>query len=78
MIADTAGVERRVFWPTQTLFTPLAAAILMVICSNKKTNYSTSPAHANLLPVPHFTHLSPNSIALQEINSDTVVSISRY
>jgi len=40
MIADTAGVERSVFWPTQTLFTPLAAAILMMICNNTETGYS--------------------------------------
>jgi len=44
MIADTAGVERSVFCPTQTLFTPLAAAILMMICNNSESGYSQASA----------------------------------
>jgi len=35
MIAFIAGVERTIFWQPETLFMPLAAAILMMICTKK-------------------------------------------
>lgn len=34
--ADTAGVDNRVFLPTHTRRTPLAAAILIMICQYRK------------------------------------------
>jgi hypothetical protein len=36
IIADTAGVDKRVSCPTQTRLTPLAAAIFVMIYNNKK------------------------------------------
>jgi hypothetical protein len=35
IIADTAGVDKRVSCPTQTRLTPLAAAIFVMICNQK-------------------------------------------
>ena len=34
--ADTAGVDMRLFSPTQTRLTPLAAAIFVMICNKQK------------------------------------------
>jgi len=40
IIADTAGVDKRVSCPTQTRLTPLAAAIFVMIYNKKKCQTS--------------------------------------
>ena len=42
MIADTAGVDKRVSCPTQTRLTPLAAAIFVMIYNQKCQIYKHS------------------------------------
>jgi len=59
MIAFIAGVERTIFWQPETLFMPLAAAILMMIISSGKVWVQVLYQTVIIIPASEFRP-SPN------------------